>query len=72
MKNIFLFVAGFILLCNVPAPAQSGKPRSIAELAAYNKPDREKMLYEGAKKEGLVTWYTSLTGGPYTDMSKIF
>ena len=39
---------------------------SIAELAAYNKPDREKVLYDGAKKEGKVMWYTSLTGGPNT------
>lgn len=30
------------------------------------------MLYEGAKKEGVVTWYTSLTGGPNTDMPKVF
>jgi iron(III) transport system substrate-binding protein len=45
---------------------------SIAELAAYNKPDREKVLYEGAKKEGKLTWYTSLTGGPNTDMPKVF
>ncbi|MBM3396741.1 MAG: extracellular solute-binding protein, partial [Betaproteobacteria bacterium] len=33
---------------------------------------REKMLYEGAKKEGVVTWYTSLTGGPNVDMPKVF
>ena len=52
--------------------AQPKKPMSIAELAAYNKPDREKVLYEGAKKEGVVTWYTSLTGGPNTDMPKVF
>ena len=45
---------------------------SVAELAAYNKPDREKMLYEGAKKEGKLMWYTSLTGGPNTDVPKVF
>ena len=62
-----------ILLCApIPSSAQSGKPRSMAELAAYNKPDREKVLYDGAKKEGVVTWYTSLTGGPNTDMPKVF
>ena len=52
--------------------AQTKKPLSITELAAYNKPDREKVLYEGAKKEGKLTWYTSLTGGPNTDMPKVF
>jgi iron(III) transport system substrate-binding protein len=52
--------------------AQGGKPMSIAELAAYNKPDREKVLYEGAKKEGRLMWYTSLTGGPNSDAPKVF
>jgi iron(III) transport system substrate-binding protein len=52
-----------------PSWAQTGK---IAELAAYNKPDREKMLYEGAKKEGKLMWYTSLTGGPNIEAPKIF
>ncbi len=48
------------------------KPMSMAELAAYNKPDREKMLYEGAKKEGMLMWYTSLTGGPNKQAPKVF
>jgi iron(III) transport system substrate-binding protein len=52
--------------------AQTGKSLSVAELAAYNKPDREKVLYEGAKREGKLMWYTSLTGGPNTDAPKVF
>ena len=52
--------------------AQGGKPMSVAELAVYNKPDREKVLYEGAKKEGRLMWYTSLTGGPNSDAPKVF
>jgi iron(III) transport system substrate-binding protein len=55
-----------------PVAAQTGKPMSVAELAAYNKPDREKVLYEGAKKEGRLMWYTSLTGGPNTEAPKVF
>src|SRR5262245_6546532 len=72
MKNLLVSVVGFIFFCHGPVLGQSGKPRSIAELAAYNKPDREKLLYEGAKKEGKLTWYTSLTGGPNTDMPRVF
>jgi iron(III) transport system substrate-binding protein len=49
-----------------------GKPLSVRELAAYNKPDREKVLLEGAKKEGKVFWYTSLTGGPNQEVPKAF
>ena len=52
--------------------AQTSKPMSVAEIAAYNKPDREKVLYEGAKREGKLMWYTSLTGGPNTDAPKVF
>jgi iron(III) transport system substrate-binding protein len=49
-----------------------GKPVSISELASYNKPDRETVLFEGAKKEGKLMWYTSLTGGPNQDVPKAF
>src|SRR5215467_807599 len=52
--------------------AQVGKPLTLAELAVYNRPDREKVLYEGAKKEGKVMWYTSLTGGPNIEAPKVF
>jgi iron(III) transport system substrate-binding protein len=45
---------------------------SIAELAAYNKSDREQVLLDGAKKEGRMMWYTSLTGGPNQEVPKAF
>jgi iron(III) transport system substrate-binding protein len=51
---------------------QTATAASPAELAAYNKPDREKMLFEGAKREGRVMWYTSLTGGPNQEVPKAF
>jgi iron(III) transport system substrate-binding protein len=66
----------FVLLVAVSSAssswAQAVKPMAIAELAGYNKPDREKILYEGAKKEGKLMWYTSLTGGPNTEAPKVF
>lgn len=52
--------------------AQTGKPMPLAQLAAYNKPDREKVLYEGAKVEGKITWYTSLAGGSYKELAAAF
>ena len=33
---------------------------SVEEIALINKPDRQKILLEGAKKEGKISWYTSL------------
>ena len=71
--KFFLMLLAVAALVWVPSvSAQTGKPLSIAELAAYNKPDREKILYEGAKKEGRLMWYTSLTGGPNQEVPKAF
>jgi iron(III) transport system substrate-binding protein len=52
--------------------APDARGATFAELAAYNKADREKVLFEGAKKEGRVMWYTSLTGGPNQEVPKAF
>ncbi len=54
-----------------PAWAQGAK-LSPAELAAYTGADRERLLVEGAKKEGKALWYTSLTGGPNLEIPKAF
>jgi iron(III) transport system substrate-binding protein len=51
---------------------QSRKPLTIAELVTYNGADREQVLYNGAKTEGKVTWYTSLAGESYKAMVKAF
>jgi iron(III) transport system substrate-binding protein len=71
MKVLLLLLVA-TLGCTASSSAQTGKSMSVSELAAYNKPDREKVLYEGAKKEGKLMWYTSLTGGPNTDAPKVF
>ena len=68
-----LFVSALLLvLISQSQLWAQGKPATIADLAAYNKPDREQVLYEGAKKEGKLMWYTSLTGGPNTEAPKVF
>lgn len=41
--------------------AAAGKPTTVAELALYRGPDRQKILVDGAKKEGKLTFYTSNT-----------
>ncbi|MBI2229372.1 MAG: hypothetical protein HYU46_09760 [Deltaproteobacteria bacterium] len=50
----------FLFLISVPAWSQTGKPSSAAELAAYTGADRERLLLDGAKREGKVVWYTTL------------
>src|ERR687898_2982081 len=41
---------------------QTKKPRTLDELAAYSGADRHRLLVDGAKAEGKVVWYTSLSG----------
>ncbi len=47
-----------------PAPS---RPAGLAELAKYTGPDRQQILEEGAKREGTVSWYTSLSS-PVLDL----
>ncbi len=61
-------VAAILVMAAACAPAPAAQPSgsvkqlSVAELAAYQGADRQKLLEEGARKEGTVTWYTSLAG----------
>jgi len=50
--------------------SQSARPQTAADLAKYLGADRERLLYEGAKKEAKLVWYTSLT--PYKEIAKTF
>jgi iron(III) transport system substrate-binding protein len=52
--------------------AQPKKPLTLGELGSYTGADREQRLYEGAKAEGKVVWYTSLAGSSYKDLVKGF
>ena len=51
--------------------AQSKKPRTLDELAVYTGPDRQQILLDGAKAEGKIVWYTSLSG-VYREMDDAF
>ena len=69
------FIGLIVLVLSLPpvaAVAQTKKPASIAELAAYLGADREQVLYAGAKAEGKVVWYTSLAGGSYKEIAEVF
>jgi iron(III) transport system substrate-binding protein len=71
MKSVFTVLV-FALALVAPVSAQTAKPMPIDQLAAYNKPDREKVLYAGAKSEGKITWYTSLAGESYKQLAAAF
>jgi len=70
--KLFANVLAIVLILGSTALAQSAKPLPFAQLAAYNKPDREQVLFAGAKTEGRVTWYTSLAGGSYKELAAAF
>jgi iron(III) transport system substrate-binding protein len=50
-----------LLVLSAESGWTAGKPTTIPEIALYQGVDREQMLIEGAKKEGLVTFYNSNT-----------
>ena len=53
-------------------PSGQAKQMTVAELAAYQGADRQRILEEGAKKEGKVVWYTSLAGDIVDRHAKAF
>jgi iron(III) transport system substrate-binding protein len=65
-------VAGaLVIACSpaaAPAPAKpsgdsgTGPPTALPELAVYQGADRQQLIEAGARKEGKLTWYTSLAG----------
>src|SRR5262245_21631926 len=65
-------VAGVLISVSLAGSAsgQSPQPQTAADLAKYLGADRERLLYEGAKKEVKLVWYTSLT--PYKEIAKSF
>jgi iron(III) transport system substrate-binding protein len=66
MRVIWLTIS--LALCFLsPASAQT---RSLAELANYRGVDREELLKSGAKKEGKLVWYTSLTA--HREIASVF
>ncbi|MSP38378.1 MAG: extracellular solute-binding protein [Deltaproteobacteria bacterium] len=50
---------------------QARKPRTLDDLAAYTGSDRQQILLDGAKAEGKIVWYTSLSG-VYREMVDAF
>ncbi|MGH7888348.1 MAG: hypothetical protein ACREPG_10805, partial [Candidatus Binatia bacterium] len=62
MVNRRQAVASFVVLATlaVIAIARSTVAATVEEIALLNRAERQKILVEGAKKEGKVTWYTTL------------
>jgi iron(III) transport system substrate-binding protein len=50
----------FVFLINSPGATESARPSSPADVAAFSGSDRERLLFDGAKREGKLVWYTTL------------
>jgi iron(III) transport system substrate-binding protein len=62
LRRLKLAVLLLTIMAHAPLlQAAQSRPASIGELALYQGADREKILVEGAKKEGQLTFYTSNT-----------
>ena len=72
IAKILINAALFVLLISTPARSQVGKASSVAELASYTGADRERVLIEGAKREGKVSWYTTLAANQNKQIAKAF
>src|ERR1051326_2858401 len=66
-----MMVVLLIIVYALCSATPTGAPtRSVADLANYRGADREEMLKAGAKKEGKLVWYTSLTA--HRDIANVF
>ena len=70
MKIFFLIVVMFVTISET-VWGQASRPKTLDELAAYTGPDRQQIILEGAKAEGKVVWYTSLSGN-YKEIVEAF
>ena len=60
-KALRLILISFICLMSAALQANAAAPMTIAQLALYQGADREKILIDGAKREGQFTLYDSHT-----------
>jgi iron(III) transport system substrate-binding protein len=70
--NIVIVALFVIFLITAPALSQTSKPSSAADLASYSGSDRERLLIEGAKREGKVVWYTTLAADQNKQIANAF
>lgn len=59
--TVWLLTLAFVLVFAVETAEAASKPIGFAELALYRSADRTQLLTQGAKREGQLTFYNSLT-----------
>jgi iron(III) transport system substrate-binding protein len=70
--NIAAATLFLVLFISESAWSQTAKPVSPADLASYTGADRERLLHEGAKREGKLVWYTTLAAEQNKQIANAF
>jgi hypothetical protein len=60
MKFAPILLSGLVYSLIASASITICGAATVDEITLYNKPDRQKILVDGARKEGKISWYTSL------------
>jgi iron(III) transport system substrate-binding protein len=66
------FTVILLLISLAGAPAWSQTAKTAAELGSYAGADREKILLEGARREGKLVWYTTLATDQNKQIAAVF
>ncbi|MGB7948830.1 MAG: hypothetical protein WCH75_14185, partial [Candidatus Binatia bacterium] len=69
MGTLPITLLAFLLFTGLVSSANA-QSKSVVNLANYRGADREEMLKDGAKKEGKLVWYTTLTA--HRDIANVF
>jgi iron(III) transport system substrate-binding protein len=70
MKLFYFVVVSLLTLTDI-SWGQAKRPRTLDELVSYTGADRQQIILDGAKAEGKLTWYTSLSGN-YKEIVEAF
>lgn len=70
--NSLITAALLVIVAAVPALSQTSPPVPLSELASYAGADRERVLLEGAKREGKLSWYTTLAANQNKQIANAF
>jgi len=70
MKLFYLAAITLLMLSDL-GWGQAKRPRTLDELVSYTAADRQQIILDGAKAEGKLIWYTSLSGN-YKEIVEAF
>ena len=71
MSKLLLAISILLLGCT-SAWSQTAKPANATDLASYVGADRERVLFDGAKREGKIVWYTTLAADQNKQIAAVF